>query len=522
MPPKARGQRSDAATKRPRVAAKPPRVATKRAREIVKRAREAAKQSLGGALAEKASDEFCLALAAAPPPLPQGLARAAAYSGVEGFGGVEGLGAAVAPETTAVIELQDPVEEAGVEAAAPEADPGRAKAVKQALEALGEHAGWAEAALAAAAREAAIRAERDRFYDQFGAIRDEVERGAATLATGSAAPPRIGIAAAPVQACWLNSTIRAEAHASVLGEVAEHGAVERIDLPHRLEAEGGDVTIDDAAAFRAKAGLSGTGVLVAVIDTEVQRDHPALAGRVVHRRNYTQEPWGTPSPHGTAVAGEFAAAAEGFTGVAPGVQIYNYKILALQKALNGTNFEGWLAIQHALEDGVRVANCSWKSPAKPDGKSREVKACDKAWRRGMVIVKSVGNAGPGPGTLTAPADAEGVLTVGATNAGGTKIASYSSHGPTFDGRHRPHVVAPGGERGAGIGGIAAGGFIGTLPEPGTSFAAPQVAGMAALLIEREPALTPDQVRDRIVATCKKLRGAKVDEQGAGLVTPSAL
>ena len=484
--------------------------AKKQVREEAKRAREATKQSLGSALGKKASDELCLALAG---PAAQ-VARAAAFGG----SGFETVAAAPAPETPAVIELRAP--EPGPEPEA--AQPPRPKVVEKALEGLGKHVGWAEDALATAARQAAIRAQRDRFYHQLGGIRDQVERGAATLATSNVAPPRIGIAAAPVQACWLNSTIRSEAHAAVLGEVAEHDAVQRIDLPRRLESEVVDVTIADAATFRSKANLSGTGVLVGVIDSEVQRDHPALAGRVIHRRNYTQEPFGTPGPHGTTVAGLIAAVDQGFTGMAPGAQIYNYKILATQRALNGTDFEGALAIQHALEDGVRVVNCSWTSGAVPDGTSREVRACDSAWGLGLVIVKSAGNSGPGTKTLTTPADAEGVLVVGAASADGKKIPDYSSCGPTLDGRRRPHVVAPGGDFGAEIDGIMVGGAVGTLADVGTSFAAPHVAGLVALLLEREPTLAPDQVRDRIVATCKKLSGASVNKQGAGLVTPSAL
>jgi serine protease AprX len=429
---------------------------------------------------------------------------------------------ALAPETPAVIELQAPDEGPAPEVA-PRREP-NPEEITAALEGLGEQAGWVEAALATAARQAAVRAERDRFYSQLGGIRDEVERGAATLATSNIAPPRIGIAAAPVQACWLNSTIRAEAQAAVLGEVAEHDAVERIDLPRRLESEVVDVTIADAATMRAKAALDGAGVLVGVIDSEVQRDHPALAGRVVHRRNYTQEPFGTPGAHGTTVAGLIAAAAEGFTGMAPGAQIYNYKVLATQKALTGTDFEGALAIQHALEDGVRVVNCSWTSGAVPDGTSREVQACDNAWRLGLVIVKSAGNSGPGASTLTTPADAEGVLVVGAVSADGADIAEYSSRGPALNGLKRPHVVAPGGIEGAEIDAIMVGGAVGTLPLQyvGTSFAAPHVTGLVALLLEREPGLAPDAVRARIIATCRKLSGVSVNEQGAGLVTPSAL
>jgi serine protease AprX len=426
----------------------------------------------------------------------------------------------------AVIEVRAPRKRLASKQAelhAPLADPAIAQAVKNALATFGsEQVEATEQTLATAVRLAAIQSARDYFYREMGGLRDSIERASATLPGGDEPLPRVGIAAASVQACWLNSTIRADTHASVLADAADDEAVERIDVPRRIKREGADVTIDNAASFGAQASLDGRGVLVAVIDSEVQLDHPSLAGRIIHRRNYTREPFGTPDFHGTAVAGLIASSGSGFTGMAPGSQIYNYKVLATQRALDGTDFEGTLALQHALEDGVQVANCSWGNGPAGDGTGREARACDEAWDLGMVVVKSAGNEGPGSGTLTTPADAEGVLVVGATSGDGRTVPGYSSHGPTADGRHRPHVVAPGGDAGAEIEGILLGGGTGLLGEIGTSFAAPHVTGMIALLLQREPHLQPDQVRDRIVSTCQLLPNLDADAQGAGLVNPTAL
>lgn len=485
--------------------------------EAVGYAREVAKQELGSALGEKATDEFCLSFAAAS-------ARSTLAPGVLMTAGLESVAAPAPDQQNAVIELQKPDAEPPTAAASmAEAlgKPGVSEQIAATMEGLGEEAGVAEQALALVARQVAIRAGRDRFYRELGSLRDEVERASATLAPSTLRRPRIGNAAAPVQACWLNSTIRADTHASVLGEVAEHGAVQRIDLPRRLEPEVADVTIESAATLRSGRQLGGAGVLVGVIDSEVQLNHPALGGRVVHRRNYTQEPFGTPDSHGTAVAG-LIAASQGFVGMAPDAEIYNYKVLATQRALTGTDFEGALAIQHALEDGVRVVNCSWGAGPAGDGSSREADACNTAWRLGLVIVKSAGNNGPGPQTLTTPADAEGVLVVGATTGDGATVPDYSSRGPTRDGRERPHVVAPGGDFDAELDGILVGGQVGVLSGPGTSFAAPHVTGLVALLLQSEPQLTPDEVRDRVVGTCSALANAGPEMQGAGLVTPSAL
>jgi serine protease AprX len=276
-----------------------------------------------------------------------------------------------------------------------------------------------------------------------------------------------------------------------------------------------------AAEARAAHGLSGKGVTVAVIDSESALGHPALSDRVIHRRNYTQEPWGTPAAHGTAVAGIVGAAGAEYTGMAPEATIYNYKILATHPVFNATDFEGALAIQQALEDGVRVANCSWGAGPAGDGTSREARACDRAWRFGLTIVKSAGNLGPGQRTLTTPADAEGVIVVGATDDDGRAIESYSSRGPTPDGRARPHLVAPGGHSGVGLKGLLATGGLGDIGW-GTSYAAPHVTGLLALLLERDPELSPDAQRERLLKACRKLSSVPKNQQGAGLVSPEKL
>lgn len=475
----------------------------------VQRARDLTRRRLGAALADKATDQFCVSFAR----------RTIAPGGA----GLEGFALAATPETArAVIELS-PSSAAPARPPALEALAAPALEVLQgALEQVAGDVSPSERAVSLLLRQAAIRSERDAFYRALGPLRDDIERVTASIPPTTGQRARIGIAAAPVQACWLNRTIRADTHASILGDVAAHDAIDRIDVPRRLEAEAIDVTIASAAAFRAQHGITGAGVTVGVIDTEVALGHPALQDRVVHRRNYTQEPFGTPAAHGTAVAGLIAGRSEAFNGMAPDALIYNYKVLATQSRLNGEDFEAALAIQHALEDGMRIVNCSWGAGPAGDGTSREARACDTAWRLGLAIVKSAGNRGPGAGTLTTPADAEGVLVVGASTTDGTAFPDYSSRGPTADGRVRPHVLAPGGDFGASIDGTLLGGGTGDLGEVGTSFAAPHVAGLLALLLQHEPELTPDQQRDRVVAACRVLAGAPANAQGAGLITPTGL
>lgn len=359
---------------------------------------------------------------------------------------------------------------------------------------------------------------RDNFFKITGAITDEIERGSRGFST--AGPEAAALSQPPssvTQVCWLNHTVRSFVHPRTLAEVMADPSIERIDLPRRLEAEiNTSAKTVGAPSFRKKFKRSGKGIIVAVIDSEVALNHPALKGRVVHKQNYTAELWGNPGSHGTAVAGIIASNNEIFTGMAPEATIYNYKVLATNKFLNGDDFDGAVAIQQALEDGAHIANCSWGAGAASDGTSREAKACDKAWAMGLIIVKSAGNAGPGPQSLTTPADADGIIVVGGTEREGKAVQDYSSRGPAGT-KTRPHLVAPGGILGGvGITSCLTGGGFGDCGT-GTSFAAPHVSGLLALLLERDPDLTPDTVRDLLLSSCVPLDGIDDNTQGKGLV-----
>ena len=109
--------------------------------------------------------------------------------------------------------------------------------------------------------------------------------------------------------------------------------------------------------------------MVAVIDSEVAAGHPGFGHRVIHRANYTKEPWGSPDAHGTAVAGIIGSLGATLAGMAPEVTFLNYKVLATIESLNSDDFGGSLAIQQALEDGAHIANCSSGRTAR-DGTSR--------------------------------------------------------------------------------------------------------------------------------------------------------
>lgn len=122
-----------------------------------------------------------------------------------------------------------------------------------------------------------------------------------------------------------------------------------------------------------------------------------------------------------------------------------------------------------------------------DGKTSYVsRAATMAADRGILVVNSAGNSGPKANSITAPADAYGILTiasVGKTSA----VASSSSRGPTADGRIKPDLAAMG-QQAALILANGAPGF-----SSGTSFSAPQITALAAGLWEARPDWTKDEL-----------------------------
>jgi len=241
----------------------------------------------------------------------------------------------------------------------------------------------------------------------------------------------------------------------------------------------------------------------------------------MQKNNFTKERWGTPASHGTAVAGIIGSSDRRFAGMAPGVSIANYKVLATDASLNSDDFGGALAIQQALEDGAQIANCSWGAGPAGDGTSREAVACNNAWSLGLILVKSAGNnVANGASSLTTPADADGVIVVGATDREGTVVQDYSSRGPAGT-KSRPHLVAPGGSDVDGIHSCLVGRGFGSVGS-GTSFAAPHVSGLAALLLAQTPGLQPDDVRKKLLGLCTKLEDGDANTQGKGFVSLQSL
>jgi serine protease AprX len=299
-----------------------------------------------------------------------------------------------------------------------------------------------------------------------------------------------------------------------------------------------DTALQAAGAVRAAGRYTGQGVTIAVVDTGIH-PHPDLEGRIiafadmVGRRTRPYDDNG----HGTHVAG--CAAGSGsrskgrFRGMAPGASLVGVKVL--NKAGTGRMSDLLAGIEWVVRNksryGIRIMSVSLGAEAAlPCSDDPLCQAVEAACEAGIVVVAAAGNDGPEAGTIGTPGISPRAITVGAMDDRGTperrddQIASFSSRGPAPGGVPKPDLLSPG----VAITSLRSpGSFLDkhhrqarvdddytTLS--GTSMATPLVSGLIALLLEAEPDLTPDQVRQRLLATATDW-GLSPNEQGAGYV-----
>jgi len=298
----------------------------------------------------------------------------------------------------------------------------------------------------------------------------------------------------------------------------------------------------------------GTGVTVAVLDSGVAAD-PDLGTRVLTAVSFAggRNP-NRPDPggHGTHVAGIIAgsgARSQGeFVGMAPRANIVDVQVLdangngRLSSVVAGI---GWV-VAHRAQYNIRVVNLSLGAPPPPTYHQDPLAAAvEIAWKRGLVVVAAAGNSGPSSGSVQSPGIDPYAITVGASDDQGTltltddTLAWFSSWGTPIDGRPKPDLLAPGRRLvsvrvpGSTLDGlfsdhvVAAHNGSSYFRLTGTSQASGVVSGAAALVVARQPNLTPDQVKAILIGTTQRygpngnpvLPDASAD--GSGLLDASA-
>jgi serine protease AprX len=267
-----------------------------------------------------------------------------------------------------------------------------------------------------------------------------------------------------------------------------------------------------------ETGLTGEGVHIAIVDTGIDLHHPDFVGRIGGTADFTGEGLLDRHGHGThcasIAAGSGAADGGSYRGVAPKATIYAAKVLRSDG--QGMMSDVMAGVEWAVAQNVQVISLSLGGIGPSDGKDALSDLCNAAVEAGVVVVTAAGNDGPHYYTVGPPGAAAKVITIGACDDR-EQIATFSSRGPTADGRLKPDVVLPGVEviaaraEGTTMGSVIDAHYVAAS---GTSMAAPHCAGLCALLLQGEPELVPEQIKARLIATAVSLNTDPY-AQGAG-------
>jgi subtilisin family serine protease len=358
-------------------------------------------------------------------------------------------------------------------------------------------------------------------YPRAGNRKGPASAKAATGTTARVVRDLSGVGALAVRA---QRTARAELWASLTTGAATARAlrpgVERIYLDGKRKVNL-DVSVPQVGAPAAwQAGLDGTGVTVAILDTGIDATHPDFAGKIVANENFTTDANADDVVgHGTHVAsiiaGSGAKSAGKYKGVAPGAKLAIGKVCETEFCDESAILAG---MQWAAQ-AAPVVNMSLGGGDMPSIDPLEQAVEDLTAAHGSLFVIAAGNAG-GTATVGSPGSADSALTVGAVDDE-DQLADFSSRGPRVgDDAIKPDITAP------GVDIVAAGatnGFIGTpagdgyVSLSGTSMATPHVAGAAAIVTQQHPGWSPKQRKTLLMGAAKPTAGVDVFGQGAGRV-----
>ena len=280
---------------------------------------------------------------------------------------------------------------------------------------------------------------------------------------------------------------------------------------------------------------------IAVVDSGIDASRPEFAGRIAASVNLTSLPGnssGDGRGHGTFVAGIAAGAMGGRGGAAPTAKIVSLDVMddqGMAKTSDVIAAADWILANKA-KYGIRVANFSLHSSVANSFMYDPLdKAVESLWFNDVVVVAAAGNYGNpnGPsGVPFAPGNDPFVITVGASDTGMSVstfddvAAPWSAYGYTLDGFAKPDLAAPGRYM---VGPVPVSSTLyteradhvvdtGYMELSGTSFAAPVVSGVAALILGKHPEFTADQVKGALMLGTKAMPQAAKLSVGVGEVS----
>lgn len=276
-------------------------------------------------------------------------------------------------------------------------------------------------------------------------------------------------------------------------------------------------------------GITGKDTTICVIDTGIA-PHPDFEDRIIgfaDMVNGRTEPYDDQG-HGTHCAGIAAGSGKSsdgkFVGVAPDANLVGVKVLG---ADGSGSYSGIIkGIQWAVDNkdkfGIDVVSMSLGGYVMQSYKNDPVvQAVEAAHDAGLTMVIAAGNNGPSAGTIGTPGNSPSAITVGALDDKGTvdrsddEIAYFSSRGPSnIDKLEKPDILAPGVDITA-----ASHRGDGYVTMSGTSMATPFAAGVASLMHQVKPGVSPDQVKSVMMENADALEGLDKFQQGKGVIDP---
>lgn len=269
--------------------------------------------------------------------------------------------------------------------------------------------------------------------------------------------------------------------------------------------------------------LTGQGINIAFIDTGVA-SHPDFLlneNRILYFKDFVgdEKKLYDDNGHGTFVtgvcSGNGSLSGGKFCGVAPKSKIISLKALNSKgEATADRILEAmeWV-YENCKEYNIRVVCMSFGS--EPIGFNDPIMAGSEAlWNKGVVVVAAAGNSGPEFQTIKSPGVSSKIITVGGFDDNRIdeknfdenffEIASFSSRGPAFQ-KFKPDLVAPSVD-------ITSCNYLGDYCKlSGTSVATPMIAGLVALLLEKDNRLTPQEVKCKLLSCCKPITFNKNNE-----------